>query len=358
LIEMLNGWYTINGKQLEELEDGVIVGSFAAGQKQYPELFEKHYERYAKDDRNGLLALNTASASDGVFIYVPDNVNAKKNIQIVNMVYSHKDLMINQRNLFVIGKNASIKIVVCDHSMFFNKSFVNSHTEILADDDSNVEHYKLQNYSNITSQYTSTDILQNTGSKVSSNTYTLHGGFTRNDVKVMLNGKHSEIKLNGLYLMDRQQVVDNTTLIEHVVPECTSNEKYKGILDDDARGVFSGKIYVHRDAQKTAAYQLNRNLLLTDTAQVNAKPHLEIYADDVKCTHGAAVGQLDPEAMFYLRSRGIGFPEARMLLMYAFAHEIINEIKIDPLRERIDDLVARRLRGEMSRCNNCTIRCS
>lgn len=358
LIEILNGWFSHKGKQLEELEDGIIVGSFAEAQKRFPELFERHYERYANDRRNGLIALNTASASDGVFIYVPDNVNAKKNIQIVNMVHSLKDLIINQRNLFVIGKNSSVKIVVCDHSMFFNKSFVNSQTEILADDDSQVEHYKLQNYSNITSQYTSTDILQNAGSKVSSNTYTLHGGFTRNDVRVLLNGKHSEIHLNGLYLMDRKQHVDNTTVIEHMVPECSSNEKYKGILDDEARGVFSGKIYVHKDAQKTTAYQLNRNLLLTDTAQINTKPHLEIYADDVKCTHGAAVGQLDPEAMFYLRSRGIGFPEARMLLMFAFAHDIISEIKIDPLRDRIDDLVARRLRGEMSRCNNCTIRCS
>ncbi len=358
LIEMINGWYSNYNEPLHVLEDGVIVGSFAEGLKKFPDIFEKHYARYANDNRNGLISLNTATANDGVFIYVPDNVIAKKSVQIVNMVYSNKDLLINQRNLFVIGKNSQIKIVVCDHSMFFNSSFVNSFTEIVANENSIVDHYKLQNYSNVTSQYTSTDIIQDSGSKVSSNTFTLHGGFTRNDVKVSLNGRHSEINLNGLYLMDRKQHVDNNTFIEHAVPECLSNEKYKGILDDEAKGVFSGKIYVKKDAQKTTAYQLNKNMLLKDTATINTKPQLEIYADDVKCSHGAAVGQLDPEAMFYLRSRGISINEARMLLMYAFANEIINEITIEPLRERIDDLVAKRLRGEMSRCNNCSIRCS
>ena len=357
LVQLQNGWYSHKLPQLEVLEDGIVIGSFAEGMKQYPEIFARHYAKYAEDTRNGLVSLNAATANDGVFIYVPDNVIAKKNLQIVNIVHSDKDLIINQRNLFVVGKNSQVKIVVCDHSMFFNRSFVNSFTEIIAGENSVIEHNKLQNYSNVTSQYTSTDIDQEADSKVTSNTFTLHGGFTRNDVKVMLNGRHSEINLNGLYLMDRKQHVDNTTYIEHAVPDCISNERYKGILDDEARGVFSGMIYVKKDAQKTNAYQSNKNMLLTDTAQMDTKPHLEIYADDVKCAHGAAVGQLDPEAMFYLRSRGIGFSEARMLLMYAFANEIISEIKIAPLKERIDDLVARRLRGELSRCNNCSIRC-
>ena len=358
LIEIVNGWYHSDKEHLQTLEDGLIIGSFAEGLKRFPELFEKHYKSAASETGNGLLDLNTATANDGVFIYVPDNVIVKKPIQIVNMIYSAKDLIINQRNLFVIGKNAQVKTIVCDHSMFFNSSFVNSFTQILAGDNSVVEYNKLQNYSNVTSQYTSTDIVQQAGSVVNANTITLHGGFTRNDVKVMLEGSHSEINLNGLYLMDRKQHVDNNTMIIHAVPECTSNEKYKGILDDESKGVFSGNILVKQDAQKTSAFQLNKNLLLTDTAQVNSKPNLVIYADDVKCSHGATVGQLDLEAMFYLRSRGISQTEARMLLMFAFAHEIIKEIKIEPLRERMDELVAKRLRGEMSRCNNCEIHCS
>ncbi len=357
LIELQNGWFSHRAKPIEVLEDGIVIGSFSEGLKLYPELFAKHYDKYAGDDRNGLVALNTATANDGVFIYVPDNVVAQKNLQIVNIIHSDKDLIVNQRNLFVVGKNSKVRIVVCDHSMFFNRSFVNSFTEIIAGENSVIEHDKLQNYSNVTGQYTSTDIVQEADSSVTSNTFTLHGGFTRNDVKVNLRGKHSEINLNGLFLMDRKQHVDNTTYIEHDVPECHSNQKYKGIMDDESRGVFNGMILVKKDAQKTQAYQSNKNMLLTDTAQINTKPHLEIYADDVKCTHGATVGQLDPEAMFYLRSRGIGFSEARMLLMYAFAHEIISEIKVAPLKDRIDDLVARRLRGELSRCNNCSIRC-
>ena len=192
---------------------------------------------------------------------------------------------------------------------------------------------------------------------MSTNTIVLHGGLVRNNIHVKLAGEYAEADILGLYLVDREQHVDTQVYVDHAVPHCTSNEMFKGILDDQASGVFNGHILVRKGAQKTQAYQNNRNILLTDKARIHTKPHLEIYADDVKCSHGATIGQLDPEAMFYLRTRGIGEHTARMLLMYAFAAEVIRKIGVEPLRERIDELVAKRLRGELTICDQCVIDC-
>jgi len=186
---------------------------------------------------------------------------------------------------------------------------------------------------------------------------TLHGGLVRNNFHVRLNGEGCENNTTGLFLADKGQHIDNYTYIDHAKPYCTSNQLFKGILDDFATGAFNGKILVRRNAQKTHAYQANNNILLTDDARMNTKPQLEIYADDVKCSHGATVGQLDEDALFYMRARGIGEREARLMLMYAFANEIINQIKVEPLRERINHLVDMRLHGELSRCQNCAMNC-
>jgi Fe-S cluster assembly protein SufD len=195
-------------------------------------------------------------------------------------------------------------------------------------------------------------------SQLVSNAITLNGGFTKNIMNVLLEGTESRAELNGLYLADSNQHVDNQLFVDHAAPNCWSNQQYKGILDDEATAVFSGKIMVRRDAQKTLAYQNNKNILLTDEAKANAQPQLEIYADDVKCSHGATVGQLDPEAMFYLRSRGLCERTARQMLMLAFAGEIVDKISIDPLRERIDHLVEKRLKGELSICDQCVLHCN
>jgi len=215
----------------------------------------------------------------------------------------------------------------------------------------------MQNENSLSSQITHAFIHQEESSKVTSNTISLHGGLIRNNFFVRLNGTGCESNLYGLFLGDDNQHIANFTLIHHAMPQCTSNQLFKGILDDNATGSFNGKIYVSRDAQKTLAYQKNNNILLSPAARMNTKPHLEIYADDVKCSHGATVGRLDTEAMFYLRSRGIGEKEARQLLMYAFADEIISKISVSILRERIIGLVDKRLRGELARCNNCDVRC-
>jgi Fe-S cluster assembly protein SufD len=194
--------------------------------------------------------------------------------------------------------------------------------------------------------------------RLTTNAITLNGGLIRNEHYVKLNGENCEANVMGVYLVDKTQHVDNQVFIDHAYPNCYSNELFKGILDDSARAVFNGHILVRRDAQKTNAFQNNKNILLTDKAVVNTQPFLEIYADDVKCSHGATVGQLDETAMFYLRSRGISIENARLLLMYAFAAEVINHIKIEPLKIRIDDMVKKRLRGELSICEQCVLHCS
>jgi Fe-S cluster assembly protein SufD len=193
---------------------------------------------------------------------------------------------------------------------------------------------------------------------MSTNSISLNGGLIRNYNHVKLNGRFAEADILGVYLMDKEQHIDNQVYVHHASPDCQSNELFKGILDDEASSVFNGHILVDRDAQRTNAFQNNRNILLTDRASANSKPFLEIYADDVKCSHGATVGQLDTEGLFYIRSRGICEASARLLMMYAFAAEIINKIKIEPLRDRIDDMVKRRLRGELSICERCVLHCN
>jgi Fe-S cluster assembly protein SufD len=236
-------------------------------------------------------------------------------------------------------------------------SLVNTVTEIFVDENANLELYKLQNLNDQSGLINSTFVQQMANSNIKTNTLTFNCGLIRNNIHVKLDGQGSHADVLGLYLMDKQQHIDNQIRIDHNVAHCTSNELFKGILDEEASAVFNGYIHVARDAQKTNAYQNNNNLLLTPTATINTMPFLEIYADDVKCSHGATVGQLDQEAMFYIRSRGISAANARLLLMYAFAADIINEISIEALRQRIDDMVKKRLRGELSVCDKCVLHC-
>jgi Fe-S cluster assembly protein SufD len=236
--------------------------------------------------------------------------------------------------------------------------FTNSLTEIYAGRNARIDFSRMQNENSFSSQIAHTFIHQEENSVVTSNTISLHGGLIRNNFFVRLDGYGCESNLYGLFLGDDNQHIANFTLVNHAMPHCTSSQLFKGILDDKATGAFNGKIFVSKDAQKTQAYQKNNNLLLSPDARMNTKPHLEIYADDVKCSHGATIGRLDYDALFYLRSRGIGEKEARQLLMYAFADEIISKIQIGLLRDRISELVDKRLRGELARCNNCNVRCS
>lgn len=360
-IMVLDGWYPKTQPLFQKLSTGGFVGSFAEGMELYPEIIDQHYAKYADINSDPLIALNTAFAADGVLAYFPKDSKMTKPLQIVYVVSGKKDLLterlVQPRNLFVIENNCDIKLVLCDHTLTTDKSLTNTVTEIIIGENSNVEIYRIQNQSNNAAQISNIHIQQKANSSLIFNTVTLNGGFIRNNLNTTLTGENCKANLYGLYLTDRTQHIDNTTLIDHASPNCQSHELFKGILDEKATGVFRGKIMVRKDAQKTDSYQKNNNLLLTDDANMTTMPQLEIYADDVKCSHGATIGYLDQEEMFYLRSRGINRKEARYLLMNAFASEIINKIKVKPLRERYAMLVSQRLRGELSPCASCVLKC-
>jgi len=357
LVAQYNGWVVNRHFPLTTLPEGAIIGSLSEAFQKHPELVMAHFGRIADMEHDGLNALNTAFAQDGLFIYVPEGVTIEKPVQIINLIDIRENFFVQPRNLVVLEKGASLKLIHCDHSLKHRDSLINSVSEFFIGEDAFLDHYKIQNKDNSSTLVTTTAFHQEAGSRMSTNTIVLHGGLVRNNIHVKLAGEYAEADILGLYLVDREQHVDTQVYVDHAVPHCTSNEMFKGILDDQASGVFNGHILVRKGAQKTQAYQNNRNILLTDKARIHTKPHLEIYADDVKCSHGATIGQLDPEAMFYLRTRGIGEHTARMLLMYAFAAEVIRKIGVEPLRERIDELVAKRLRGELTICDQCVIDC-
>jgi Fe-S cluster assembly protein SufD len=357
IVSLLNGWFYDNNGGLHTNEQGIIVGSFRAAMRKFPELFEKHYGEIAHNEHNSFVSLNTALVQDGVFIYVPDHVEAQKTLQIIKLI-NHKDNhFVQNRNLIILGKNSKLSLMHCDDSINHHTSLINTVTEIFVGENAHFELYKLQNLNDQSGLVNSTFIKQEANSNVKTNTLTFNCGMIRNNIEVALDGQGAHADILGLYLMDKEQHVDNQIKVLHNQPHCTSNELFKGILDDEATAVFNGYIYVARDAQKTNAYQNNNNILLKPEATINTMPFLEIYADDVKCSHGATIGQLDEEALFYLRSRGISKANARLLIMYAFAADIINNISIEPLRQRIDDMVKKRLRGELSVCEKCVLHC-
>jgi Fe-S cluster assembly protein SufD len=358
LLPLLNGWHIYKDEPLKDLGEGVIAGSIAHAFLKHPEIVEKHFSRYSGSGKNGLEALNTAIAQDGIFIYVPDGVEVKTPIQIVNIIRPESNIFIQARNLIILGKNSKLTLVHCDDSYNMSTGFSNNVTEVFLDENADLNHQKLQNLNNDSTLINTTYFHQERDSRLNYNASSLNGGLIRNSTYAKLDGEGCETNIFGLFLMDKTQHIDNYTFIDHAKPHCNSRKLFKGILDEKASGVFNGHVKVRQDAQKTSALQKNQNILLTDTAKIDTKPFLEIYADDVKCSHGATVGQLDNEALFYLRSRGIDSRNAELLLMYAFAAEIINHISIDPLRTRIDDMVKKRLRGELSVCEQCVLHCT
>ncbi|OFX48526.1 MAG: Fe-S cluster assembly protein SufD [Bacteroidetes bacterium GWE2_40_63] len=353
-----NGWFYERNNEHAALPKEIVACSIREASVTHAELFAKHYNQQAQEHPESVSVFNTAFAQDGMFLYIPDGFVMGKPIQIINLLRGNNPLLVNQRNLIVAGKNSQAKVIVCDHTLSHQNFLSNTVTEVFVDEQAVFDYYNIQNQHNQSSQVASLYIYQKKGSNTLTNTLTLHGGFVRNNVFVKLAEEHAEAHVYGLSLIDGKQHVDNYTFIDHAVPNCLSNEMYKNILDDDATGAFNGRILVRKDAQKTRAYQSNKNICLTPTARFFTKPQLEIYADDVKCSHGATVGQINEEAQFYLQSRGIGGREARMMLMYAFAYEVIRNIRVPVLVERYGELVERRLRGELSRCEGCFVHCN
>jgi Fe-S cluster assembly protein SufD len=358
VLTILNGFYHHPEKEaLTSLNNGIIYGSLKEALLQYPELVEKHLGKNAPTSGEPFVALNTAFSQDGIFLYVPEGVRMERPIQIINLLLSDKNQMVQHRNLFILERNAEAQVIICDHTLSPHMFLTNSVTEAFTGENADLDLLRLQNEHNNSCQVTNTWINQKRDSRCQHGTITLHGGIVRNNLRINMEGEGAETSALGLFLTDKMQHVDSYTVIDHSKPHCTSNQYYKGVLDDASTGAFNGKIHVHPDAQKTEAFQTNNNILLTDTARMHTKPRLEIYADDVKCSHGATVGQLDEEALFYLQSRGIPKDESRLMLMDAFTWDVISKIKQVSLQERISELVSKRLRGELSRCNNCAMHC-
>jgi len=346
---LVNGWFYSGNNPGAELPKGVVLGSLEQIANDRPELLENYLNRQAGLSNDPFVALNTAFAKDGFFLSIPKGVMIEKPIQVINLLSSSENLMATQRNLIIAEAASQVKIVVCDYTLSASSILYNTVSEIFAGDGALVDVYTIQNLNNQAASISSAFYRQQRDSNLVTSIVSLHGGLIRNNLKVTFSGEHAEANVNGISFTDKKQHVDNNTLIEHSSPNCLSNQVYKNILDDESTGAFAGRIHVARDAQQTNAFQRNNNVLLSDKARMQTKPQLIIDADDVKCSHGATVGQIDEDALFFLRARGIGEKDARMMLMNAFAHEVILKINLEPLRNRIDELIEKRLNGEISR---------
>ena len=337
------------------LPEGVIFGSLKEVAEQHPELVKEYYGQLADASKDGVTAFNTAFAQDGVVFYVPKNVVVEKTIQLVNILRADVNFMVNRRVLIILEDGAQARLLICDHAMDNVNFLATQVIEVFAGENAVFDMYELEETHTSTVRISNLYVKQEANSNVLLNGMTLHNGTTRNTTEVLLAGEGAEINLCGMAIADKNQHVDNHTSIDHAVPNCTSNELFKYVLDDQSVGAFAGLVLVRPDAQHTNSQQTNRNLCATRDARMYTQPQLEIYADDVKCSHGATVGQLDEGALFYMRSRGIAEKEARLLLMFAFVNEVIDTIRLEALKDRLHLLVEKRFRGELNRCQGCAI---
>lgn len=337
------------------LPKGVIIDSLCRVATHHPELVEPYYGQLAHTDADGVVALNTMLAQDGLFIYVPDHVRMERTVQIINILRSDVDLMVNRRVLIVLGKDAEARFLFCDHAADDRRFLATQVIETYVGEGSVLDLYCLEETHIRNTRTSNVFIEQQANSLVRHNVITLHNGTTCNHLDLVFKGEGAECHCNGCVIADKTQHVDNNTLIDHQVGHCTSNELYKYVLDGHAVGAFAGRVLVRHGAQKTTSQETNQNLCATRTARMYTQPMLEIYADDVKCAHGSTVGQLNDAALFYMRQRGIGLEEARLLLQLAFINEVIDCIALEPIRDRLHHLVEKRFRGELNKCEGCKL---
>lgn len=337
------------------LPEGVEVMSLKDAADERPELVGKYYGQIAKTSEDAVTALNTMLAEDGLFIHVGRNVKADRAIQVVNILRSDVDLMINRRVLIVMDEGAEAKLLFCDDSAD-DRNFLGTQViEAYVGENASLDLYCLEETHDKNTRVSNVYIEQQANSRVNHNVITLRNGITRNRLDLVFKGEGAECWCNGCVIADKSQHVDNNTLIDHQVGHCDSHELYKYVVDDDAIGAFAGRVLVRHDSQKTTSDERNQNLVMTKRARMYTQPMLEIYADDVKCSHGSTVGQLNDAAMFYMQQRGIDEHEAKLLLEFAFIGEVIDQIKLEPLRDRLHQLVEKRFRGELGKCSNCKI---
>lgn len=319
------------------LPKGVVVCALSEAMQKHTDLIESHLARHADWKKSTFTALNTAFLREGAFVYVPRGTVIDEPLFLDFSTGRDGDGYVwNRRSLIIFGDNSQAVLVENYSGLAESAYFTNAVTEIIVGPGAHVDHYKVQREGDRAFHMATMQVQLGRDARFSSHAVTQGGQWVRNEINAVFEGEGGECTLNGLYRAGGEQLVDNRTLIDHAYPHCASHELYKGILDGKARGVFNGKIYVRQDAQKTDAKQTNQTLLLSEDATINTKPQLEIYADDVKCTHGATVGQLDAESIFYLRSRGIGVAEARSLLTYAFANDIVSRIKVAAVRQELE----------------------
>ena len=338
----------VDGKYCSHLSEtthegmDICILSAALTQSKYELIIENYFNKIALKD--GITSLNTAFSNEGVFIHIPKNKFVEKPIQIIHFSTGNESsLMFQPRNLVVVDENSQVQIIERHQSLSENKVFTNSVTEIYADKKSIIDYYKIQNDNLQASLIDNTYVNQERNSAFSMHTFSFGNELVRNNLNISQNDEFIETTIKGVTIIGDNQHVDHNTLIKHNKPNCNSHQDYKGIYDNKSTGVFNGRIVVNKQAQKTNAFQSNNNVLLSDKATVNAKPQLEIYADDVKCSHGCTVGQLDKNALFYLKSRGIPEKEATALLMYGFANNILKSVKIPEIKIRITNIIANKL---------------
>ena len=342
-IVCVNGHFSSELSSISGLPAGVKVGSLAEAMKLEPALIEQHFAKYASYNENAFVALSTAFVQDGVFVHIPSRTVVEKPIHVMMISTGQGEFVAHPRNLVIAGESSQASFIETYGSMNGGMYFTNAVTEVVLAKNAVVEHERLQLESDKAFHVATLSVHQDRDSNFKSNVMTFGGKLVRNNITVTLDGEGAEATLNGLYLGTGEQHIDNHTCIIHAKPHCPSHELYKGILAEKSRGVFNGKIFVLKDAQKTDAKQTNKNLILSNEASIDTKPQLEIFANDVKCTHGATIGQLDEEALFYLRSRGISLNKARDLLIYAFASDVIERITVEPLREELHKILHKRL---------------
>ena len=338
----------VDGKYCSHLSEtthegmDICILSAALTQSKYELIIENYFNKIALKD--GITSLNTAFSNEGAFIHIPKNKFVEKPIQIIHFSTGNESsLMFQPRNMIVVDENSQIQIIERHQSLSENKVFTNSVTEIYADKKSIIDYYKIQNDNLQASLIDNTYVNQERNSAFSMHTFSFGNELVRNNLNISQNDEFIETTIKGVTIIGNKQHVDHNTLIQHNKPNCNSHQDYKGIYDNKSTGVFNGKIIVEKQAQKTNAFQSNNNILLSDKATINAKPQLEIYADDVKCSHGCTVGQLDKNALFYLKSRGIPEKEATALLMYGFANNILESVKIPEIKTRINHIIANKL---------------
>ncbi len=344
-------------KESTQTADRVFVSGLRAASNSHTELINK-YMGTCTPVSNPYLEFNRDHYTDGIFAFIPENNLSAKPIQIQSVANAGHGLFLQVRNLVVVGRGSHATIIHCDDSYDNSPSFSNNVTEIVVEEGAQVEYYKMQNLNNQSGLLNHTYVRMAEGASFRSVAVTLNGGHIRNHTEVRMLGEHCQVQAHGLYLNDQEQRVDNYIFVDHAFPNCQSHELYKGILDDSALGTFNGHVLVREGATKTEAFQTNRNILLTDKAFINTKPFLEIYNDDVKCSHGSTIGQLDEQVLFYIRSRGISERTAKTLLLYAFCDEVLQQITMPSLRDNLIDLVKTRLHGELTPCSECSLQCS